>query len=103
MGSIVFCRAVLLASSVDTVRATQMQVNTEFRSLFVPEMTHTRETVKMHVSASILVNKVAYGLGEGKQLIKKMDSIGSQQFNVPKAFCVMNVNQTTKHTEKSLL
>ncbi len=26
-------------------------------------------------------------LGEGKQLIKKMDSIGSQQFNVPKALC----------------
>ncbi len=25
-----------------------------------------------------------------------MDSIGSQQFNVPEAFCVMNVNQTTK-------
>ncbi len=56
----------------------------------------------MHVSASILVNTVAYGLGEGKQLIKKMDSIGSQQFNVPKAFCVMNVNQKTKHREKSL-
>ncbi len=38
-------------------------------------MTHMRETVKMHVPASILVNTVAYGLGEGKQLIKKMDSI----------------------------
>ncbi len=57
----------------------------------------------MHVSAIILVNTVAYGLGEGKQLIKKMDSIGSQQCNVPKAFCVMNVNQTTKQREKSLL
>ncbi len=55
----------------------------------------------MHVSASILVNTVAYVLSEGKQLIKKMDSIGSQQFNVPKAFCVMNVNQTTKHIQYS--
>ncbi len=31
---------------------------------------HTRETVKMHVSAGILVNTVAYGLGEGKLLRK---------------------------------
>ncbi len=51
--------------------------------------------VKMHVSASILVNTVVYDLAEGKQLRKKMD--------VPVAFCVMNVNQTTKHREKSLL
>ncbi len=74
--STVFCRVAPLASGVDTVRATQMHVNIEFCSLprlFVPEMTHTCETVKMHVSASILVNTVAYGLDEGKQLIKKMD------------------------------
>ncbi len=53
-----------------------MHVNTEFRSLphlFLAEMTHMRKIVKMHVSASILVNMVAYGLGEGKQLRKKMD------------------------------
>ncbi len=31
---------------------------------------HTRESVKMHVSAGILVNTVAYGLGEGKLLRK---------------------------------
>ncbi len=31
-----------------------------------------------------------------------MDSIGSQQFNVPEAFCAVNVNQTTKQkTEKN--
>ncbi len=30
-----------------------------------------------------------------------MDSIGSQHFNVPEAFCVVNVNQTTKHIEKN--
>lgn len=30
-----------------------------------------------------------------------MGSIGSQQFNVPEAFCVTNVNQTTKHIEKN--
>ncbi len=30
------------------------------------------------------------------------DDIGSQQFNVPEAFCVMNVNQTTKHREKNV-
>ncbi len=62
-----------LASGVDTVRATQMHVNNQFRSslhLFVSEMTHTRKTVKMHVSAGILVNTVAYGLGEGKLLRK---------------------------------
>ncbi len=60
-----FCCAALLASGVDM----QMHVNTQFRSspcLFVSEMSHTRETVKMHVSAGILVNTVAYGLGEGK-------------------------------------
>ncbi len=50
----------------------------------------------MHVAASILVNTAAYGLGEGKQLIKKTDSIGSQQFNVPKASGLMKVNQKTK-------
>ncbi len=53
MGSIVFYRVMLLASSVDTVRATQMHVNTELHSpplLFVPEMTRMRETVKIHVS-----------------------------------------------------
>ncbi len=55
----------------------------------------------MHVSAGILVNTVASGLGEGKQLRNKTYIIASQQFNVPKAFCVMNVNQTTKHTEKN--
>ncbi len=27
--------------------------------------------------------------------------IGSQRFNVPEAFCVMNVNQTTKHRKKN--
>ncbi len=54
----------------------------------------------MHVSAGILVNTVASGLGEGKQLRKKTDNIASQQFNVSKAFCVMNVNQTTKHRRK---
>ncbi len=32
-----------------------------------------------------------------------MDRIGSQQFNIPMAFCVMNVNQTTKHIEKNHL
>ncbi len=45
MSSIVFCRVVLLVSSVDMVKATQMHVNTEFHSLpllFVPEMTHAR-------------------------------------------------------------
>ncbi len=52
--------------------------------------------VKMNVSASILVNTVAFGLGEGKQLRKKMDEqYISQQFNVPVPFCVMNVNQTS--------
>ncbi len=30
------------------------------------------------------------------------DDIGSQQFNVPEAFCVMNVNQTTKQREKNV-
>ncbi len=42
---------------------------TQFRSsprLFVSEMTHMRETVKMHICVGILVNTVAYGLGEGK-------------------------------------
>ncbi len=43
--------------------------------LFVPEITHKCKTFKMHVAASVLVNTVANGLGEGKQLIKKMDSI----------------------------
>ncbi len=78
MASIVFCHAAPLASGVDLVRATQMHVNTEFRSLlrlFVPEITHKCKTFKMHVAASVLVNTVANGLGEGKQLIKKMDSI----------------------------
>ncbi len=61
MGSIVCCRVALLVSGVDTVRATQVHVNTEclsFPCLFVPEI------VKMHVSASILVYSVAYVLGE---------------------------------------
>ncbi len=35
--------------------------------------TYAPNYVKMHVSASILVNTVAYVLGEGKQLRKKMD------------------------------
>ncbi len=33
-------------------------------------MTHMRETVKMHICVGILVNTVAYGLGEGKLLRK---------------------------------
>ncbi len=65
---LLFCRVVPFASGIDTVRVTQMHVNTQFHSsLFVSEMTHTHETVKMHVSAGILVNTVVYGLGECKQ------------------------------------
>ncbi len=59
----ILSRRAPLASGVDTVRATQIHVNTEFCSsprLFVSEMTHTCETVKMHVSAGIPVNTVAY-------------------------------------------
>ncbi len=71
--SITFCHAGPLSSGVDTVRATQMHVNTEFSSL--PHL-FVRNDVKMHVSASILVNTVAYGLGEGKQLRKKTVTVG---------------------------
>ncbi len=106
MSSIVFCCAAPLASGVDTVRAMHMHVNTEFRSLpihlftsysvhfqFVPEMTCTWNYVKMHVSAGILVNTVAFGLSECKQLIKKMDSILVHSSLMFLRLSVMNVNQ----------
>ncbi len=55
------------------VDAGEHWVQFTYASICAWNYTYVQIDVKMHVSTSILVNTVAYGLGEGKQLRRKMD------------------------------